>query len=287
MDAVVAATVSLEDDPRFNAGTGSNLRLDGRTVEMDAGLMDSRGRVGAVAAIRGVRNPILAARAVLESPHDLLAGEGATRLARRLGLPRSLPVPARAVQKYRKAVDGILRASPPTHLRRWRGGGWRRFWNFPGDPPRRGGGATGASVSKKRRLEGCDTVGAVAMDSKGRFAATSSTGGTHCMLLGRVGDSPLIGCGFYAGPAGAVTATGLGEEIARRLLSFRVYLWIEEGIHPQKACEEGIKLFPQAVPIGILAVSARDEGFAANRQMPAAGVALDASGKLIRIGPSR
>jgi L-asparaginase/beta-aspartyl-peptidase (threonine type) len=107
------------------------------------------------------------------------------------------------------------------------------------------------------------------------------------MLLGRVGDSPLIGCGFYAGPAGAVTSTGLGEEIARRLLSFRVYLWLGEGIHPQKACEEGIKLFPRAVPIGILAVTAKDEGFAANRQMPAAGVALDTSGKLIRIGPSR
>jgi L-asparaginase/beta-aspartyl-peptidase (threonine type) len=288
VDAVVAATVALEDDPRFNAGTGANLRLDGHTVEMDAGLMDFHGHVGAVAAIRGVRNPILAARAVLESPHDLIVGEGATRLARKLGLPRSRRVPARTVQKFRGVVERLIANHPPTLMHHWRGDGWRRFWNFPGDPPgnSRSAGSGIGGGGPSRRLE-CDTVGAVAMDSKGRFAAASSTGGTQYMLMGRVGDSPLIGCGFYAGPAGAVTATGLGEEIARRLLSFRIYLRMESGVHPQMACEEGVKLFPHAVPIGILAVTAEGEGFAANRQMPAAGVAFDTSGRLIRIGCSR
>jgi L-asparaginase/beta-aspartyl-peptidase (threonine type) len=107
------------------------------------------------------------------------------------------------------------------------------------------------------------------------------------MLLGRVGDSPLVGCGFFAGPAGAVTTTGLGEEIMRRLLAFRVYLWMESGITPRKACEKGVALFPHGVAIGILAVNRKEEGFAANRQMPAAGLAVDTSGRLIHLGGSR
>ena len=73
----------------------------------------------------------------------------------------------------------------------------------------------------------------------------------------------------------------------RRLLAFRVYLWMEAGISPQKACEKGVKLFPHGVAIGILAVNRIEEGFAANRQMPAAGVAIDTSGDLIHLGGSR
>src|SRR5204863_9005046 len=83
--AALAATVVLEDDPRFNAGTGSNLRLDGRLIEMDASVMASDGRFGAVACVQRVKNPILVAARVMETPHLLLVGEGATAFARRTG----------------------------------------------------------------------------------------------------------------------------------------------------------------------------------------------------------
>lgn len=85
--AALAATVVLEDDPRFNAGTGSNLRLDGRVIEMDASIMTSDGRFGSVAAIQRVKNPILVAAKVRDTPHLTLVGEGATAFARRLGFP--------------------------------------------------------------------------------------------------------------------------------------------------------------------------------------------------------
>src|SRR3954467_698121 len=74
--AVVAAVVVLEDDPRFNAGSGSALRTDDMNVETDAAVMDSSGRLGSVACLRRVRNPVLIARAVADSPHWMLAGEG-------------------------------------------------------------------------------------------------------------------------------------------------------------------------------------------------------------------
>lgn len=95
LSAAVAATVVLEDDPRLNAGTGSNLRLDGETIEMDAAVMTGDARFGAVAAIQRVRNPVEVARAVLDTPHLLLAGEGATRFARApAAYPTTTPSPS-------------------------------------------------------------------------------------------------------------------------------------------------------------------------------------------------
>src|SRR5688572_18319326 len=86
LDAAVAGVVVLEDDQRFNAGTGSIVRLDG-SVQMDASVMDSAGRFGAVASIERVKNPVLVARAVLDTPHLVLAGDGATQFARTLEMP--------------------------------------------------------------------------------------------------------------------------------------------------------------------------------------------------------
>src|SRR5689334_17021668 len=104
LSAALAATVMLEDDPRFNAGTGSNLRLDGRTIEMDASVMHSDGRFGAVACIERVKNPILVAARVMETPHLLLAGEGATAFARRLGFADHDPLTEGASRKYARAL---------------------------------------------------------------------------------------------------------------------------------------------------------------------------------------
>ena len=104
LEAAVEATVVLEDDPRFNAGTGANIRLDGATIQMDAALMTQGGEFAAVAAIERVKNPIRAARLVLDSPHVLLAGEGATRFAHRLGLPDEVPTSTHAVEKYEERL---------------------------------------------------------------------------------------------------------------------------------------------------------------------------------------
>jgi L-asparaginase / beta-aspartyl-peptidase len=240
--AALAATVMLEDDPRFNAGTGSNLRLDGGTIEMDASVMTSDARFGSVACIRDVKNPILVAARVMETPHLMLAGDGATAFARKLGFAEYDPTTEGARAKY--APD----AAP------WKKTGLKAHWNFASEPP------------------DCDTVGAVVRDGHGRFAATASTGGTVYMLRGRVGDSPLMGCGVYAGPHGAVAATGVGEEIVRRFLAKAVYDWLEEGIAPARAAQRGIAMFPEVVDIGLLVVGREGQAIASNRDMAGAQI---------------
>lgn len=235
LDAALAAIVVLEDDPRTNAGTGSRMRLDG-TIQMDAAVMDSDRRAGAVAAIANVRNPILVARKVLETPHILLAGHWATRFARASGFPFYDPATDAARRKLSETREAIARGELPE---------WASAW---------------------KAHEATDTVGAVARDRAGRYAAGNSTGGVSYMLPGRVGDSPIVGAGLYAGPSGAVTATGVGEEIIRLTLCKHVHDLLEAK-GAQGACEEGLGLFPRAVPTGILAVGADGVGEASNRNM--------------------
>ena len=98
-------------------------------------------------------------------------------------------------------------------------------------------------------------------------AATASTGGTLYMLRGRVGDSPLMGCGVYAGPHGAVAATGVGEEIVRRFLAKTVYDALARGAAPQEAAEEAIATFPDPVDVGLLVAGKNGQAVAANRNM--------------------
>jgi beta-aspartyl-peptidase (threonine type) len=191
--AAEAAVVALEDNPLFNAGTGSVLNSAGE-VEMDAAIMDgSTLSAGAVAAVGGIKNPVALARRVLEDGrHLLLAGEGARLFARRIGFaecdPRSL------------ITD--------EQLRRWR--------NKHG------------------------TVGCVALDVFGRTAAATSTGGTFDKLPGRVGDSPLPGCGTYADENGAASCTGDGEAIIRVLLAKTALDLLGTGSDPADAGRRAI-----------------------------------------------
>lgn len=308
--AALAATVVLEDDPRFNAGTGSNLRLDGRLIEMDASVMTSDGRFGGVANVQRVKNPVLVAAKVRETPHLLLAGDGATAFARRLGFPVFDPTTEGARRKYDRAVaelrgrgDGYFAddALP------WRDIALDRVWNFGGavwgegeragdddestslgsqasrdlrDAAPRDAAPRDAAAPRepKPRVrmpedEGCDTVGAVLRDAQGRYCATASTGGTLYMLKGRIGDSPLMGCGVYAGPRGAVAATGIGEEIVRRFLAKTVYDWLADGMTARVAAERGVALFPQAIDVGLLVIGEEDHAIAANRDMASASLA--------------
>lgn len=253
--AALAATVVLEDDPRFNAGTGSNLRFDGQTIEMDASIMTSDARFGAVACIERVKNPIMVAAKVMDTPHLMLVGDGATAFARATGFPDYDPMTEKARDKHARAMAelrGHGDGDYATDAAAWLHLDWRALWNFGSEPPIK------------------DTVGAVVRDSQGRFASTASTGGTVYMLRGRVGDSPLMGCGVYAGPAGAVAATGVGEEIVRRFLAKTVYDWLEEGIPAARAAQRGIAKFPEIVDVGLLVASRDGQAIASNRNMASA-----------------
>lgn len=259
LEAAVVGTMHLEDDPRYNAGTGANIRLDGKTIQMDASLMTDDGAFAAVAVIERVKNPIRAAQLVLDSPHVLMAGEGATRFAHRSGLEDVVPVSAPAQKKYEERMARLREVFETEDTLEF---DWKKYWNFPGPMP--------ADMEKWRH--GGDTVGTVARDAEGRFAATLSTGGTSVTLYGRVGDVPVYGAGVYAGPAGAVACTGEGEEIIRQALARSVYERMAEGIAAKEAVHRAAADFPDELSVGIIAVDRAGWGTAANREM-AYGVA--------------
>jgi beta-aspartyl-peptidase (threonine type) len=186
IDAVEAAIVALEEDPALDAGIGSHLNRDGR-VQLDAILMDgSTLKAGSVAAVERIRNPIRLARLVLEkSEHMMLAGPGAEQFARENGLPLCDP---------EELITDAARAE------------WQKLPEQPN--------ATEDSVAPR------GTVGAVAVDANGALFAGTSTGGTRNKYPGRVGDSPLIGCGCYAdAEAGGASCTGYGEGIMKIVMA--------------------------------------------------------------------
>ena len=256
LDAAIAAATHLEDDGRYNAGSGSSLRLDGSTIEMDASVMDSRGGMGCVAAIRRVKNPVLVAREVMKSPHVLLCGEGAEGFARACGFEDYYKPSPHAREVYEEIRQALTDGRFEEMRAAWKSFDLRRHWNFP--------------VSYEKVFAGCDTVGAVALDASGTLATALSTGGASPMLHGRVGDTPLVGCGFYAGPAAAVAATGIGEEIIRRMLARAVHDWIAQGEDVAKACDRAVASVPKEIPVGVIAISRRGSAIAANRDMAAA-----------------
>ena len=252
LDAAVEAVRLFEEDGRFNAGRGSSLRLDGRTVEMDAGVMDSSGRLGSVMAVRDVRNPILVARAVSGTPHCALAGQGASIFAKKMGIGPSPPISQGACKRYEKMVRLIREGGLEKKDGRWKAADLESLWNF--EVP------YGLVISP-------DTVGAVAKDRSGRFAVAGSTGGASPMMLGRVGDTAVVGSGFYAGPLAAIAATGIGEEIMRKTTAKAVYDLIREGKGAQEACEQGVAMFPASVSVGMIAITSSACAVAANRRM--------------------
>lgn len=267
LDAAIAAAVILEDNPRFNAGTGSNIRMDGETVQMDAAVMDQSGEFGAVAVIERVKNPVLVAREVMKSPHLILAGQGATEFARTLGMPDYDPRTPESKERYRQLLFRMKNAAMEDG---WNDFDWRKHWNFP--------------KSLEDVMKPKDTIGAVVGDGKGGYAVAISTGGTSTTLHGRVGDVPIMGAGSYAGPAGAVCATGEGEHIIREHLSQRVYELMVQGDTPDEAIAKGLTLFPKKISIGLIAVSRHGIAADANTQMAWAGVIDD---KVLRADDAR
>jgi len=252
LDAVVEAARILEDDGRFNAGSGSVLRLDGKTIEMDASVMDSNLNIGIVIAIRNVKNPILVARAIMETPHVALSGEGATAFARKKGFGPFRQVSERALEQYKRIKQFIKEGKLTKESLLWKGKDIESLWNFE-------------DVSYKEVFS--DTVGAVAIDKEGILATANSTGGFSPMMLGRVGDTAMTGCGFYAGPSCAVVATGMGEEIIRKMLAKTVYDMVSRGDDIRRACEKGVEMFPSEITVGIIAISRSGFAVVSNTDM--------------------
>jgi L-asparaginase / beta-aspartyl-peptidase len=264
----IAALELLEDDPRFNAGTGANLRLDGRTIEADAAVMDDRRRFGAVAGIAGVRHPVRVAEAVIATPHLFLAGRGAQSFAHTLDLEARDLSSDQARRKLERAYGQLFAEEGP-----WADWDWRTHWNFAGDPPADLDAALSlldSARSPRGELEldaTRDTVGVVVRTGAGRYAAALSTGGTTLAIHGRVGDVPILGAGLYAGPHGAVAATGKGEAIMRERVAAEVYALLEAGETPNDAIRLAIRDITPEEGVGVIAVSERGFGAVATSQM--------------------
>jgi beta-aspartyl-peptidase (threonine type) len=216
LDAVTEAVRLLEECPLFNAGYGSVFTRDGRH-ELDASIMDGATlRCGAIANVSTVRNPVLAARAIMEDgAHVFLAGAGAEAFARERGLECV-------------ATDFFSTPERRQQLRRvQRGGKDTMVLDHDGQALSGAGDSSGAPLDEDSKL---GTVGAVALDSQGRLAAATSTGGMTNKRPGRVGDTPIIGAGCYASNLScAVSATGRGEAFVRAVAAYQVAARMEFG----------------------------------------------------------
>jgi len=209
-DAVVHAIQTVEDEPSYTSvGYGGLPDREGN-VKLDAAYMDGETlRFGAVMSVENVRNPIQAARLLCgRRTNCLLAGKGAEAFAEEAGLARRDMRTESSMQKWQEALE-----------------------------------------KEKQQLssyQGHDTVCVLALDEKGNMAAGTSTSGLFMKEAGRVGDSPIVGSGFYCDSRfGAAAATGLGEEIMRGCLSYEIVSLMKKGAKPQVACEQAVRTLVQ------------------------------------------
>jgi len=227
LDACEAALRVMEDDPIFDAGTGSVLTSAG-TVELDAAVMDGRSlRYGAVANLQHIRNPISLARKVLDGPATMLVAEGAEQFAVANGIDlienREL-----IVDRERLLWEG------------WKAGRAAQRHSVHGKSQSVDSLPDVAQFATA--VGGHDTIGVIALDRSGNLVAANSTGGTPFKHPGRIGDTPLIGCGLYAdAQVGAAVCTGWGESIVRVALARRAIELLERGFAPQSAAESAVR----------------------------------------------
>eukprot|EP00871_Galdieria_phlegrea_P005260 jgi/Galph1/5735/GphlegSOOS_G4389.1 len=216
VEAVESAVKLLEDDPFFDAGQGSCL-CDNGNIEMDAFIMEGQQLgCGAVACVSRVKNPISLARLVMEkTPHCLLVKEGAEQLAEEFHLP---------------LVDSPFSLVTDTARKEW-----ETLKRFPT--------VVDTLFNQSEHIQNShETVGAVAIDDSGNIACATSTGGITGKKSGRVGDSPLIGCGGYCDNEwGGVSVTGHGESIMKATLSRRVIFALESGVLPMEAVDKSLQ----------------------------------------------
>lgn len=254
---VVEAVVSLmEDDPTFDAGTGSFLNQSGE-VEMDAIIASQDFNLGSVCAIQNVKNPIKVARLVRDkSEHVMFAGRGASEFAYANGIekysPESLLV-GRELERY-EALKSEITFSTKTPFKR----------------------------------QGMGTVGTVVLDKLGNFAIGVSTGGTAKKLAGRVGDTPLWGAGGYVTPQGGAAATGFGESLIKVLMTQRVVNYISQRNSAKEACIHSVAdldKFAEGLG-GVIALSKDGFGLAFNTPRMAYAIQIEAGNRYTGIDPS-
>lgn len=221
MDAVIASVKILEDSPLFNAGKGSVFTNEG-TIEMDASVMDGKTlKAGAVAGVKNIKNPITAARLVMDkSPHVMLTGAGADAYAKENGLEMM------EAEYFKDSV---------------RYNQWKKILEEEKKKDERGGMLSPSEIEFNVCIEQkYGTVGAVARDKQGNLAAATSTGGMMNKRYGRVGDSPIIGAGTYASNnTCAVSCTGHGEYFIRLSVARDVSALMEyKGMSLEQAANE-------------------------------------------------
>jgi beta-aspartyl-peptidase (threonine type) len=219
LDAVEATIRVMEDSPLFNAGKGSVFTHEGRN-ELDAAIMNGKTKAaGSVAGVTIIRNPITAARAVMEkSKHVMMIGRGAELFATKMGLEIVDPQYFWTERRWKSLQEELLKEQKPQ-----------------------------ASLVVPDDVK-FGTVGAVALDQDGNLAAGTSTGGTTNKQFGRVGDAPIIGAGTYAeNESCAISATGAGEFFIRWTVAYDIAALVKyRGMSVQQAADEVIhkKLTP-------------------------------------------
>ncbi len=254
LEAAEEAIKVLEDDPKFNAGYGSALNLNGK-VEMDASIMDGKtGKFGAVAVLSGISNPIAVARKVLENtPHSILAGKGAFEFALKNGYKEKNCISPEMQRAWEKKIS-FMKNGKKSDVNLFTG---------------------------RDSNDAQDTVGCV-ICHLGNTAAASSTGGYLMKLPGRIGDTPIPGAGIIATDNCAVVCTGLGEAFIETLTASFLNSLISQGYHPQEASEKALtRLVNKRASVGGIIVIDHNMQYGAcfnGRSFP---VALMVNGSLI------
>lgn len=253
LDATQAAIVVLENNPGFNAGTGAVLTTEGR-AQLDAGIMDGATlHAGAVAGVERLKNPIMVARQVLASPHVLLMGAGAERFAVESGIALCDPNELVTPTQYARWSAGYSEGDD-VHSGSGLDVGTVGVEIHPDDSTygtvngMNGHSSVSSDTPIHADAEKHGTVGAVALDAHGNVAAGASTGGIAAKYPGRIGDTPLVGCGYYAeNGLGGVSSTGHGEDFIRLVLARRALDYIAGGMSAQAAASAAIRLLDERV----------------------------------------
>jgi len=206
IDAIEKGINHVENDPKdMSVGYGGRPDREG-VVTLDACIMDQKGNAGSVCYLKNIKNPISIAKKVMyNTPHVILAGEGAKQFALEQGFQEENLLTEVARKEYEE---------------------WLKEKKY----------------EPKANIERHDTIGMLAMDKSGNLSGGCSTSGMAYKLAGRVGDSPIIGAGLFVdNDYGAATATGVGEEVLKSLGSFLIVELMRQGATPQQACEEAVK----------------------------------------------
>jgi beta-aspartyl-peptidase (threonine type) len=236
LNAVEAAVAQMEDNEVFNAGLGSALTIDKR-IEMEASIMDGKTLdAGAAGQLSDVKNPVCLARIVMENTdHVFVVADGAEKLGDLFGVERRNPLTELRAQYWCDLKERLVRKKLDYLPKLYK------------------------LVSSHSQLLEPSTVGAVALDKDGNVAAATSTGGFSLKFPGRIGDSPLIGCGTYAdNEAGACSATGIGEIAIKLVLAKNTCDSMRSGKSAQEAAENSVRLVNRRMHGGSMGLIAVD-----------------------------